>query len=88
MSQASRIIRSVLTVALPLLVWQGAIGANTLLSCNAIGKHALSCQWAGVNWEPLLSNASWWGMLLLIPGAIASVILVTRPVPDHALDDS
>ena len=78
MKLLGRLTLSLIPLGVTLGGWKIAIIANSVLGCEAIGKHPQSCLVGSYDLMPVLSFFSWWGMLLWIPGLVVSGLLVGK----------
>jgi hypothetical protein len=84
MSVKKQIIVSLLPLAITLGGWQLSLWLNDVLSCQSVGKEPLPCVLLGINIQPSLSLASWWGMLLWVPGLIVSGLMLGKVLAQSA----
>jgi hypothetical protein len=76
MRMKTRVIVALLPLAITLGGWKLSILLNDALDCVSVGKDPQPCMLLNVNIQLALSLASWWGMLLWIPGLIISGLMI------------
>ena len=77
------IILRLLPFAIPLVAFIAAEVVNSAMNCSSIGKRPEPCFALGQNIGPYLGRMFWFGILLWIPGLIASGQLLSRFLRDH-----
>lgn len=80
MRVAARITLASLPLLLCLAGWHGSSLVNEMLGCTALGKYPLPCIFVGLNIQPVLAFAWWYGMLLWVPALVISGVLLATAV--------
>jgi hypothetical protein len=80
----TRIVASILPLVVTLGGWKLSIWLNDALGCESVGKDPHPCMVFGTNIQYGLSFASWWGMLLWVPGLIVSGLLLGKALAEYA----
>ena len=75
MHLSTKLVLASLPLVITLGGWKASLWVNSALGCSAVGKDPLPCMLMGANIQPILFQASWWGMLLWVPGLIVSGLL-------------
>ena len=80
----TKILLSLLPLAITLGGWKISAWLNSALGCESLGKDPLPCIVFGTNIQYGLSFVSWWGMLLWIPGLIVSGLMLGKVLAQFA----